>query len=189
MSSMANRKKSRPEPIWLHSLDSSRWSTAPLKRLVLCAFLAIYAALAGCNSPTPTEPDPTGPALRSATLPLMDEGDGDGGGGGGGTGGGTTAPQYRMTYAVYRDRIEGSEYVMKAYTQFEKYINGVWTRVDANNVSVFCYVNGSFRDGEGEINASLVHITFDVQYQAGTQITCTHSANDAYYFATSSYTM
>ena len=118
--------------------------------------------------------------------------DDDGGGGGGGTGGGGTPPpppQYRITYALYRDRIDGSEYDMKAYTQFEKNINGVWTRVNANNVSVFCYVNGSIRDAEGEINASLVHISFDVPYQAGTQIVCTHSANDAYYFATSSYTM
>jgi hypothetical protein len=123
---------------------------------------------------------------------LVSPDDPEGGGGGGGTGGGTggtTTPQYRITYALYRDRIDGSEYEMKAYTQFEKLINGVWTRLDANNVSVLCYVNGRFRDGEGEISASLVHITFDVPYQAGTQIICTHSANDAYYFATSSYTM
>jgi hypothetical protein len=127
--------------------------------------------------------------VRQEAKLMPADGEGGGGGGGGGTGGGTTAPQYRITYALYRDRIDGSEYDMKAYTQFEKNINGVWTRLDANNISVLCYVNGTIRDGEGEFSASLVHISFDVPYQAGTQIVCTHSANDAYYFATSSYTM
>lgn len=78
---------------------------------------------------------------------------------------------------------------MKAYTQFEKNINGTWTRVDAYNVTVICYVNGSIRDLETEASASLVHITFDVQYQAGTQISCVHSANNGSYYGTTSYTM
>lgn len=129
---------------------------------------------------------------QGAKLVSPDDPGGGGGGGGdtgGGTGGGTTAPQYRITYALYRDRIDGSDYVMKAYTQFEKYVNGVWTRLDAYNIGVVCYVNGSIRDAEAEASASLVHITFDVPYQAGAQIVCTHGANNSYYSGVSTYTM
>lgn len=182
-----------------------------MKRLVFCAFFAMsIAALAGCNGASPTEPASAAPAAPSAISAKLEEsapsegpgGIGEPGGetggtggetGGGTTGGGTTTPQYRITYGVYRDRIEGSKYVMKAYTQFERSVGGGWTRVDADSIQVYCYLNGFVfgtpLDGETESDASLVHITFDVQYQAGAVISCSHGANAASYTGTSSYTM
>lgn len=154
-----------------------------MKRLVLCALFATLG-LAACEGGSPTTVVPT---EASRNLPPPDD---DGGGGGGGGGGGDTTVvtqpviTYRIVYGVYP---YGGD--IKAYTQFERGYNGVYSRYDTSNISVVCNVNGVFRDGETEGWASLVHITFDTPYQYGKQITCTHSAANGAYTATSSYTM
>lgn len=154
-----------------------------MKRLVLTALIATLG-LAACDGGTPTAV----PTEVSRNLPPP--GDDDGGGGGGGGGGGDTTVvnppviEYRLVYGVYRD---GGNF--RAYSQFERGYNGVFSRYDTSNLSVVCYVNGVFRDGETEGWASLTHITFDTPYQYGKQITCNHSAQNGAYTGTSSYTM
>lgn len=92
--------------------------------------------------------------------------------------------EYRLVYGLYRS---GGD--MKAYTALERGSNGYWTRITASSLSVYCYVNGNFRDGETEYNASYTHITFGESYQYGKQITCNHSANYGQYTAATTYTM
>jgi hypothetical protein len=92
--------------------------------------------------------------------------------------------EYRLSVGLYRD---GGD--MKAYSRFYRGVNGYFTEIDAASLSVYCYVNGSQRDGETEHNASYTHITWGESYQYGKQITCNHSANYGAYTATTSYTM
>jgi hypothetical protein len=160
-----------------------------MKRLIVFGFFAAVMGVAACdgNSPTgapsepltlmeqpvePIDPWPVDPEPWD-TVPTDT----------------TTYPpqptyEYRITYNLYRS---GGD--MKAHTQFERGYNGYWTRVDASQISVVCYVNGAFRDGETEYNASLVHITFGTSYQYGKQITCNHSANYGAYTGSTSFIM
>lgn len=74
----------------------------------------------------------------------------------------------------------------KAYTRFERYVNGQWKRYDTRNVSIACYVNGNLRDAETESNASLVDLTFTVTRVGPLpiRVDCVHQANDGEYRST-----
>ena len=148
-----------------------------MKRLVFCAFLATLG-LTACDGGTPTSV----PTVVSRNVPPPPDGECCGGGD-------TTVVEppvveYRLVYGVYPD---GGN--IKAYSQFERGVNGSFSRYDTSNLHVSCYVNGAYRDGETERWASLTHITFDTPYQYGKQITCYHSAQNGAYTGTSSYTM
>ncbi|HEX8430935.1 MAG TPA: hypothetical protein VF625_06585 [Longimicrobium sp.] len=161
-----------------------------MKRFVLCVLLAASAGLSACESGSPTAPaqpvtmmeqpidepfypiDPepidTFPADTTTYPPYV-----------------PPTYEYRIVAVLYRS---GGD--MKASTELQRgYNGGNWVRVTASNLSVYCYVNGSYRDGETEYNASYTHITFGVSYQYGRQITCNHSANSGSYYASTSYTM
>ena len=164
-----------------------------MKRIVFFALAAVLG-LAACDGGSPTAvPAAPSPLMMEPIEPVLPGDPGDGGGGGGGGGGGEpvdppTYPtvEYRIVTSLYRS---GGD--MKAQTEFQRGYNGYWTRLDAASISVYCYVNGSFRDGETEGNASLVHITFGVSYQYGKQITCTHGASygGIYYSGNTAYSM
>lgn len=163
-----------------------------MKRFVLFAALGMSLGLSACDGGTLTEApsqavamggEPTDPmpVLPDPIDPIDPIEPGDT----------TTYPpynppviEYRITVGLYRS---GGD--MKAYTRFERGYNGSFTQVNASNLSVYCYVNGYFRDGETEYNAGYTHITFGESYQYGKQITCNHSANNGAYTATTSYTM
>lgn len=157
-----------------------------MKRFVLFAALATCVGLSACDADTLTEAPSQGVAYtgdQTDPVPVRPiepeepvEPDTT-----------TYVPptiEYRITYALYRS---GGD--MKAYTQFERGVNGSWSRVNASSLSVYCYVNGNFRDGETEYNASYTHITFGESYQYGKQITCNHSANYGQYTGSTSFTM
>lgn len=96
-----------------------------------------------------------------ALLPPIDE-NGGGGGGGGGTPptGGNTEPQYRLLPSL---KFEDAWYsypfsgttgtVVEAVAYFEQNVGGTWQRVNAQNLNIDCFVNGSFRDRDSESNA------------------------------------
>lgn len=158
-----------------------------MKRFVLFAALATCVGLSACDAGTLTDPSSSQRAAyigdQTDPMPVRPiepeepvEPDTT-----------TYVPptiEYRITYALYRS---GGD--MKAYTQFERGVNGSWSRVNASSLSVYCYVNGNFRDGETEYNASYTHITFGESYQYGKQITCNHSANYGQYTGSTSFTM
>jgi hypothetical protein len=160
-----------------------------MKRFVLSALLATCLGLSACDGSTLTEAPTQGVAIigdQTDPAPIRPIGpeepvEPDT----------TTYPpyvpptiEYRISVGLYRS---GGD--MKAYTRFERGYNGSFTQVNASNLSVYCYVNGYFRDGETEYNAGYTHITFGESYQYGKQITCNHSANSGQYTATTSYTM
>ncbi len=165
-----------------------------MKRFVLFAALATCVGLSACDGSTPTEaspsqraayvgdqtdPEPVRPGDPIDPVDPIDPGE---------PGDTTTyvppTIEYRITYGLYRS---GGD--MKAYTRFERGVNGSWSSVNASSLSVYCYVNGNFRDGETEYNASYTHITFGESYQYGKQITCNHSANYGQYTGSTSFTM
>lgn len=154
-----------------------------MKRFAMFAALAGCIALSACDGGTLTEPSSStrmaildNPDLLSPDEPYEP--------------GEPNPPyvpptvEYRLNYGLYRS---GGD--MKAYVALERGVNGYWTRVEASSLSVYCYVNGYYRDGETEHNASYTHITFGESYQYGKQIICNHSANYGQYTATTSYTM
>ena len=165
-----------------------------MRRVLFPALLALVIFVGGCDAARTAGPDLP---ERLANLPPIDEGGCCEGGGGGETGGGTVTPpsdQYRITYVLYRDRIDvgdyggtGYRFVMKAYTQFEQNIGGTWRPTNATNVSISCYVEGVLRDQETESNASRVDLTFGVEYAINRLVTCQHSANNGAYTGTTSY--
>ena len=171
-----------------------------MQRFVFLALAAAVFGTAACDGGSPTaapggsaaiigEPDqPLLPMLPGEPIEPGDPGD-PGGGGGGGGGGPYTPPviEYRIVTNLYRS---GGD--MKAYTEFQRGYNGSFSRLDASSISVYCYANGAYRDGETEYNdASLVHITWGESYQYGKQITCNHAASygGTYYSASTSFTM
>ena len=159
-----------------------------MKRFALFAALAACVGLSACDGGTLTDPSSAQRVAYAGEQmepirPIGPEEPVD-------TTTGPTEPyvpptyEYRLVYGLYRS---GGD--MKAYTALERGLNGYWTRISASSLSVYCYVNGNFRDGETEYNASYTHITFGESYQYGKQITCNHSANYGQYTATTAYTM
>jgi hypothetical protein len=168
-----------------------------MKRIAVFVLLAV-AGLAACEAGAPTAAEPTRPLALVQPIdepiqpispepiePIEPIEPGDT----------TTYPpdtttyqppvvEYRISVGLYRS---GGD--MKAFTRFERGYNGSFTQVNASNLSVHCYVNGVFRDGETEYNAGYTHITFGESYRYGKQIVCHHSANSGAYTATTSYTM
>lgn len=166
-----------------------------MRKTLALSLLAISLVLAGCDGGTPTDPEVTRPSLN---LPPPDDGGecciGGGGEDGGSTGGGTTTPQFRITPGLTAEAIGPYYYKYRAYTRFEKLVNGSWQRYDTSNVSVACYVSqdgwlpgsaGTYlRDSETENNASEVDITFDISTSGLTPyVDCYHSANSGAYTA------